>query len=165
MNMPWKFRVDIAIRSVSGRGGQEGGDLEDIEGSWPETWRTWLFLTSWMMFFYPNEHTQKFCVDISIRSPSGRGGQEGGYLEDVEGSWLDTWRTWLFLTLWMIFYPKEDTLKILCWYLNYKCFRNGGSRRGVLGGRLGFLTRDMNDRVLPCPVTCGAVWQGQRNWA
>ena len=29
-----------------GGGGQEGGYLEDIEGSWPETWRTGLFLMS-----------------------------------------------------------------------------------------------------------------------
>ena len=27
-------------------GGQEGWYLEDVEGSSPETWRTWLFLTS-----------------------------------------------------------------------------------------------------------------------
>ena len=49
----------------------------------------------------------------------------------------------------MFLYPKEDTLKILCWYLNWKCVRKVGSRRGVLGGRLGFLTRDMEDRVIP----------------
>ena len=27
--------------------------------------------------------------------------------------------------------------------------QEGRSRRGVLGGRLGFLTRDMDDRVIP----------------
>ena len=76
--------------------------------------------------------------------------QEGGYLEDVEGSWPETWRTESFLTSWMMFfYPKEDTLKILCWYLNYKCVRKGRSRRGVLGGRWGFLTRPMEDVVIP----------------
>ena len=47
------------------------------------------------------------------------GGQEGGYLEDIEGSWSETWRKGSSLKLWMIsFYPKEDTLKMLCWYLN-----------------------------------------------
>ena len=50
---------------------QERGYLEDVEGSWPETWRTWLFLTSWMMFFYPKV------------------------------SWCRTWRTGSSLTTWM----------------------------------------------------------------
>ena len=49
----------------------------------------------------------------------------------------------------MYFYPKEDTLKILCWYLYWKCVRKGGSRRGVLGGHWMFLIRDMDDRVIP----------------
>ena len=47
------------------------------------------------------------------------------------------------------FYPKEDTLKILYGYLNWMSVRKGGSRREVLGGCLGFLTRDMEDRVIP----------------
>ena len=86
----------------------------------------------WCLFI-PRKIPWKFRVDISIRSVSGRGGQEGGDLEDIEGSWLEIWRTWSFLTSWMMFfYPKEDTLKISCWYLNWKCF----------------LTRDMEDRVI-----------------
>ena len=48
----------------------------------------------------------------------------------------------------MFFYPKEHILKIWCWYLNCKCVRNGGSRRGVLGGHGGFLTGDLEDRVI-----------------
>ena len=47
-----------------------------------------------------------------------------------------------------VFYPKEDTLKIVCGYLNWKCVRKGRSRRGVLGGHWGFLTREMEDRVI-----------------
>ena len=44
---------------------------------------------------------------------SGSGGQEGGYLEDVESSSPDKWRTGSFLMSRMMFiYPKEDTLKI-----------------------------------------------------
>ena len=50
----------------------------------------------------------------------------------------------------MFLYPKEDTLNILCQYLNWKCVRKG---RGQEGGYLkdvgGFLTRDMGDRVIP----------------
>ena len=49
----------------------------------------------------------------------------------------------------MLFYPKEHGLKILSWYLNWKCVRKGGSRRGVLGWHWGFLTGDMDDRVIP----------------
>ena len=30
-----------------------------------------------------------------------------------------------------VFYPKEDTLKISCWYLNQKCVRKGGGQEGV----------------------------------
>ena len=34
----------------------------------------------------------------------------------------------------IFFYPKEDTLNILCWYPDWKCVRKGGSRTGGLGG-------------------------------
>ena len=44
--------------------------------------------------------------------------------------------------------PKEDTLNISCCYLNWKCVKKGGSRRGILGGRWGFLTGDVEDRVI-----------------
>ena len=101
---------------------QEGGYLEDIEGSWPETWRTESFLTSWIIFFTPRKIPWKFRVDISIRSVSRMGGQEGGYLEDVNGSWPETWRSGSSLTSWMMMFdPKEDTLKVSCWYLYGKC--------------------------------------------
>ena len=80
----------------------------------------------------------------------GRGGQEGGYSADIECSCLETWLTGSFLMSgMMIYYPEEHTLKISCWYLNWKCVRKGVSRRGVLGGCWGFLTRDMADRVIP----------------
>ena len=38
--IPWKFCVDIFIRSVSRMGGPSWGYLEDVDGSWQETWRT-----------------------------------------------------------------------------------------------------------------------------
>ena len=90
-----------------------------------------------------------FHVDILIKRVWGRGVKK----EVLAGPWG-------FLTgdmedrvipdiMIVVFYPKEDTLKILCWYLNWKCVRKGGSRRGVLGGRWGFLTGDMEDRVIP----------------
>ena len=129
--IPWKFCVDMSIGSVSGRRGKEGGFLEDIEGSWLETWRTWSFLMSWMIFFTPRKIPWKFRVDISIESASGRGGKKGG-----------TWRTLRVPDQtqggcchscgheWCFFYPKEDTLKILCWYLNNKCVKNGEGQEG-----------------------------------
>ena len=97
----------------------------------------------------PRKIPWNFHVDIIIGSVSRKWDQEFGCLEKDEGSWLETWRTGLFLTSWMMFfYPNKDTLKISCWYLNQKCVRKGGSRRGVLGGRWGFLIGDMVDRVI-----------------
>ena len=37
-----------------------------------------------------------------------------------------------------IFHPKEDTLKILCWYLNWKCVKKGGQEGGYLEDIEGF---------------------------
>ena len=90
------------------KGGQEGGYLEDVEGSWPETWRTCSFMMSWMMFFILRKIPWKVCVYILIRSVSRRGGHEEWYLEDIEGSWPETWRTWLFLTSWMMFFTPMN---------------------------------------------------------
>ena len=46
----------------------------------------------------------------------------------------------------MFFYPKENTRKVLCLFLYWRCVRNGGSRR--LGGCYGFLNGDLEDRVI-----------------
>ena len=116
--IPWTFHVDIFIRSVSGMGFLIGV-IEDR-----------VILDGWC-FFTLGKIPWKFCVDIFIISVSGIGGEEGEYLEDNEGSWRKTWRTGSSLMLYMIlFYPKEDTLKVLCWYLYYKCVRNWDARRG-----------------------------------
>ena len=57
----------------------------------------------------------------------GGGGQEGGYLEDIDDSWPETWRKWSSLMLWMMFfYLKEDNLRVSCLYLYWKCIRKGG---------------------------------------
>ena len=53
--IPWKFHVDIFIRSES-----RMGDLEDVEGYWLETWRTGSSLISWMVLLYPKEDTLTF---------------------------------------------------------------------------------------------------------
>ena len=57
----------------------------------------------------------RLMVDIFIRSVSRIGGPSWGYLEDDESSCPETWRTWSSLMSWIIlFYPKEDTLKVSC---------------------------------------------------
>ena len=61
----------------------------------------------------------------------------------------------------MFFYPNEYTLKILCWYLNWKCVRKGVSRSGVLGGHWGFLTGDIDDRVIPDVMNDVCLPQGR----
>ena len=64
----------------------------------------------------------KFCVDIFIISVSRIKRQEDWYLEEIEGSWSERGRSGSFLTFWMMMFdPKEDTLKVLCWYLYGKC--------------------------------------------
>ena len=114
----WKFHVDILIRSVSGRGVKKGGYLEDIEGSWLETWRTGSFLTSWMMFFYPMEDTLKISCWYFNYNCVRKGGQKGEYLEDVEGSWPETWRIESFLMSWRMFF----TLKKIPWKFRVDIF-------------------------------------------
>ena len=69
-------------------------------------------------FFTLRKIPWKLCVVIIIRNVSGIGGHERGYLENVEGSWSETWRKGSSLMSWMMFvYPKEDKLKVWCWYL------------------------------------------------
>ena len=99
--LPRKFCVDIFIRSVSGRGGQEGGYFEDINGFWPYTLRNGMSLMSWRMFFILRMIPAKFHVDIFMGSVSRMGDQEGGYFEDVWGFWQETWMTGSSMTFLM----------------------------------------------------------------
>ena len=48
----------------------------------------------------------------------------------------------------MFFYPRDDTLKMLCLYLYWKSLKKRWSRRGYLEDVEGFLIRDMEDRVI-----------------
>ena len=89
----------------------------------------------------PRKIPWKFCVDMSIGSVSGRGvlGRRWGFLtRDMEDVVVPD-------DMNDVFYPKESTLKILCWNLYWKCVRKGGSRRGALGGHLWFMTGGMED--------------------
>ena len=117
--IPWTCCVDITIRSLSERGGVKKV-VTWLTLRVPDQRHGWLGY-SWChegCSFILRNKPWKFRVDISMESVSGRGGHEGGYLEDIESSWPKTWRSWSFLTWMMFFYQKEDTLKILCWYLN-----------------------------------------------
>ena len=73
---------------------------------------------SWMTFFDPKEDTLKVsCWYLHLKCVS-KGGEEGGYLEDIEGSWPETWRTGSSMTLWMYLVDPEDhIMKVLCHYL------------------------------------------------
>ena len=59
--------------------------LEECQ-EWGGSWRTGSSLMSWMMFFTLWNIPCKFHVDFFIISMSGMGGQNGGYLEDIEDS-------------------------------------------------------------------------------
>ena len=97
----------------------------------------------------PRKMPWNLCVDIFIRSVSRMGGPLCVSLEDVEGPWQETWRTGSSLKLWKYLVDTEDNiLKVSCWYLYWKCVKNGGSFMWVLGGYWGFLTGDLEDRAI-----------------
>ena len=90
------------------------------------------FLTSWMMFFYPEEHTLKIvwwylkwkCVRMR-ESRKGVLGKCWGHLtRDMDNRFIPD-------VLKDIFYPNECTLKFLCWYLYWRCIRKGGQKGGT----------------------------------
>ena len=76
---------DFFVKSVSGRGGQKGGYLVDVGGSWPETWMTGSFLTSKMMFFLARGKCPEKFMLISQWEVCQEGGVKKGYT-------LRTWR-------------------------------------------------------------------------
>ena len=80
--IPWKFCVDIFMGSVSGRGGSRRGYLEDVEGSWPETWRTGSSLALWMYLVDPKDHILNVSVSLSL------------FLADILGCVTMVTKTW-----------------------------------------------------------------------
>ena len=74
--------------------------------------------------------------------------RKGSSLEDVdvpENGLRGYGHCWCMI----LFYPKDDTLKVLYWYLYWKCVRIGGPRRSDLGGHWGFLTGYLVVMVIP----------------
>ena len=87
---------------------------------------------------------------LSFGSVSWLQVQEEVTLMDIERSWPDTWWLWSFLMpCFILYYPKENILKVLCWHLYWKCVKSDGSRMGALGGYWGFLTGDLEDLISP----------------
>ena len=93
------------------------------------------------------------------------GGQEGGYLEDIEGSWLETWMTGSFLTPWMmLFYPKEPTLKVSDQYLHLLWSYKRSRSKWPTSERRERRERELKLTLpLPSGVVAG-VGQGWRNF-
>ena len=89
-----------------------------------------------------------------------------GYLEDIEGSWLEKWRTWSFLTSWLMFFTLRNIPWKFCVDISIRSVpRRGRSKSGVLGGCWRFLTGDMDERVIPDvmnfydDILTGSVWK------
>ena len=129
------------------KGGSRTEVLEDVECSWSETWRTGSSLISWMMFFTLRKIPWKLAVDISIRSVSGMGVQEGAYLEDVEGFWLETYRTGSFLMSGMMFFTQSKIPWKFCVDILIRSVSGIGGQEDI-GGHLRFLIRYLEDRVI-----------------
>ena len=91
--LPCLTPKEDTLKCVKKGGGPSWGYFEDSEGSWQENWRTGSSLMSWNPCLTPRKILWKFCVDIFIKSVSRMGGPLWGYLEDVEGSWQENWRT------------------------------------------------------------------------
>ena len=67
------------------------------------------------VFLLQGRYPENFVLISQLEVCQEEGDQEGGYLENIEGTLLETWRTGSFLTSrMMFFYPREDRLKISC---------------------------------------------------
>ena len=86
------------------------------------------------------------------------GGPSWGYLDHIEGFWLDTWRTRSSLMLWSYL----NIRKIPCNFCEDICMRSV-SGMGVLGEFWGFLIEDLEDCNHWCPEwSCFTQWK--INW-
>ena len=83
---------------MSRRGGQEGVYLEDFGGFLTGDMEDMVIPDVMNDVFLPQGRYPDNFVLISQLEVHQEGGSRRGYLEDVEGSSPETWRTWLFLT-------------------------------------------------------------------
>ena len=121
-------------------------DLEYTEGSWPETLRTWIIsdliivLDIWYPTCVPN-----FWIQLDWKVVKNHPVIISD-LEDIEGSWLDTWRTWVLLDLIIVldtgYLTCLPNFSILAWL---EVCQEPTLSSSVNEGHWGFLTRDMED--------------------
>ena len=106
-------------------------------------------LNSWIYLIDPKDHILKVSCWWLYWKCVKNGGSFMWVLEDVEGSWQETWRTGSALMSWKYLVdPKHDILKVLCWYFDRKCVKNRESFIWVLGGHWGFLSGYLNHMVI-----------------
>ena len=133
--IPWKFHVDIFNRSVSGMRGQGGGYLDDIESSWPGTWRTGSSLCNiWSCLTLRKEDTLKVsCWYLYGKCVRKGGGQEGftwrtlRVPDRILGGQGHLWcHKWCFFTLRKI--PRKFRVDI---FMGSVSRRGGVKKRGT----------------------------------
>lgn len=69
---------------------------------------------------------------MSVLEVSRIYGPEGGYLEDIEGSLSEFWRSGSYLIVLMrLLYPKKDNLKVVChvWIHLLEVCQEGGAKK------------------------------------
>ena len=68
----------------------------------------------------PEKYPDNFVLIYLLEVCQEWGGQEWGYIEDVEGSGWETWRTGSSLTKWMTLVdPKDHVLKVSGHYFHF----------------------------------------------
>ena len=111
--IPWKFRVNILNKCVKKGGVLHGGTWRTLRA--PERrlgWQGHPWCNGWHCLTQ-RKITWKFHVDIFIRSISRMKGPSWGYLEVIESSWHETWRTRSSMIPWMYFVdPQDHILKV-----------------------------------------------------
>ena len=99
-------------------------DLKYFEGSWLETWRTWVItdLITVLHIWFPTR-VPNFWI-IALLKVCQVPPCHHQSLEDIEGSWLETWRTWVILDLIIVFdigfLTSVPNFRILAWLEVYQ---------------------------------------------
>ena len=142
--IPWKFRVDISIRSVLGRGVKKGGTWGTLRvsdqrhGGYGCSWcHEWCFLPQGR---YPENFVLISHLEVC---------QEGGVKKCSTWKTLGVpdqrhgWQGYSWCHEWCSFTPRK-----VPWNIFVDISIGSVSKRGVLGVRWGFLTGDMEDGVI-----------------
>ena len=110
-------------------------------------------------YFGPRKIPWKFRVDIFIRRVSRMGGPSWGYLEDVEGSWLETLRTGSSLMIWMcLVHPKDHILQVSCHFLRFWQIYSSLKKSLLRGGGEGPVTPLCVTTIIVFRSNCCICW-------